>query len=149
MHRFAKPLLGDRHQVVAGEGAKAAFGRIWPPQHNLEQLGLLRLVEHRRATAVPTISEAGNAVRVVAYDPVTQRLPVHARTAGGLCPVHPRKRVGDRQDTACNARVGLLLGQLAQHRRRAVLAYLEFLHVGPRLRIVTTTESQAQASGNR
>src|SRR5262249_7835131 len=149
MQRLAEPLLGDRHQVVTGEGAKAVFVRIGPLQHDLQQLGLLPLVEDRRATAGPAIGETGDAVRVVADNPVAQRLPVHASTGGGLGPVHSRQRVGDRQDTACNARVALVLGQLAQHSRRPVPAYLELLHIGPRSRIITTTGPQAQVLGNR
>ena len=149
MHRLAEPLLGDRNQVIAGEGTKAVFDRIGPFSTISSQLDLLRLVEYRMTTPGPAIDEAGDAMRVVADDSVTQRLPVHAGTAGGLCPIHPRQRVCDSQDTACSARVGRVLGQLPQYRRRAVLAYLELLHVNPRSRIVTTMGSQAQVVGNR
>jgi hypothetical protein len=28
MHRLAEPLLGDRHQVIPGEGTKAVFDEV-------------------------------------------------------------------------------------------------------------------------
>src|SRR5262245_39123600 len=128
MHRLAELLLDDRHQIVAREGAEAVLLRIGPGHDDGEQFGLLVECQHRRTAAVPVVAEPGDTVRVVADDPVPERLAVHAGALRRLSTAHALERIGDPQQASGDAGVRLGLGELAQHRRCAVLADLQLRH---------------------
>ena len=128
MHPLAEALLADAGQVFERVGRQPARLRIGAGQHDPHQLGLLLSVERRRASVTPAVGEAADPVLVVAQHPVAQRLAVHARCFRRRLPAHAVERVGDCQDAPRHAAVGLPLGQLAQHRRGAILAYLQRRH---------------------
>lgn len=96
MHRLAEPHLRDRHQIVAREIAIAVLLRIGSGHHDGEQI-VQR--QHRRTPSLPVIGKSGDAVLVVADDPVPERLAVHPGATSGLRSTHGGERVGDGQQS--------------------------------------------------
>jgi hypothetical protein len=117
---LGKPLLANAHQILARKGRKPAHLWVRAGEHDANELGLLLGVKLRRAPVTWPVGEPIDAIRVVADDPIAQRLTVHARRLRRLVSAHAIERVGNGQDAPRHARIALGLRQLAQHHRRAI-----------------------------
>ena len=120
MQAFVEPLLANSYQILAREGRKAAYLWVRPGKHDAHELRLLLSIELRRASSTRQVGQPIQPMLVVADDPVTQRLAVHARRLRRVLSAHAIERVGDRQHAPGDARIAFGLRQLAQHPRRAV-----------------------------
>jgi hypothetical protein len=77
MNLDRKSPLHFRLKVHASPANDAVAFRIGSRKHKVEQLGLLQCRQQRRPARVAKRLQTPNAARVVALDPVTQRLPIH------------------------------------------------------------------------
>jgi hypothetical protein len=74
----------------------------------------------RRAPAVRTVRQTGDALLVVTHNPVAQRLPIHAAVPGGLRPAITLQYQGERQKPPRNCRFGHM-SRLPAKRSRVVV----------------------------
>ena len=67
--------------------------------------------QQRWPAAARPIPQAVHAFRVVAHDPITQRLSVHASLPGRFFPADPVQRHGNRQQAPANPPIARAAGQ--------------------------------------
>ena len=84
MNLDRKSPLHFRLKVHASPANDAMAFRVGSGKNKIEQLGLLHLRQQRRPARLATRLQTHDATRVVAMDPITQRLPVHPVHLGGL-----------------------------------------------------------------
>ena len=80
---MAEPILDQIRDVGAGPARNTVAIRVWAAQNQRPQRGLLSLCQARGTNAGP-ITQAADALCVVANHGVAQRLPFHSGETGRL-----------------------------------------------------------------
>jgi len=131
MEWFAEALLCNAREVLERVGRDAVCLGIGTLEDDLAEFALLVGIKLRRTTLAPAIAKSLDAMLIVAQDPVSQGLPVHARCFGRSLPAHARERIGNRQHPPRDSCIDFRLRQPPQHGRRPILPYRKSRH--PRL----------------
>jgi hypothetical protein len=120
MNLNRKSPLHFRLKVHASPANDAMAFSVGPGKNKVEQLGLLHLRQQRRSARLATRLQTPDATRVVAMDPITQRLPVHTVHLGGLGAQASIQNHRKRQYTPNLGAVRATVAQGAQLRARVI-----------------------------
>jgi hypothetical protein len=159
MDRLAEPRLDPAAQFRQGPGRDAVRLGIGAFEDDVGKACLLAFAQSLRRMALRPVPQTGDALGVIAQNPVAQRLAVHASSPGRLATVHPVERIGQRQKPARHAPILLPTGQSPKVSGPHVLTYLQrhgtlarlnakpVNHAAPKWEI--TTESGQPLAGMR
>ena len=120
MNLDRKSPLHFRLKVQASPANYAVDFGIGSRKNEFEQLGLLQCRQQRRPARFTTRLQTPDAARVVAMDPVTQRLPIHPVHLGGNGARAPVQNHRQRQNAPNLGAVRATVTQGAQLRARVI-----------------------------
>ena len=120
MNLDRKSPLYFRLKVHASPANDAVAFRIGARKNEVEQLGLLHCRQQRRPARFTTGLQTLNTARVVAMDPVAQRLPIHSIHLSGNGAGAPIQDHGKRQNTPNLGAVRATVTQGPQIRARVI-----------------------------
>jgi hypothetical protein len=107
--------LLDQGAQVAGAPCHAAVPlQVRAAQDEGLERGLPTLIERAGPAGAGPVAQAVEPFRVVAVDPVAERLAGHPGEPCGLLPRQAVERVGERQQASADAPVALAAGKAAQ-----------------------------------
>jgi hypothetical protein len=113
-------LLDQGAQVTGAPSDAAVPLQVRATQDERLEGGLPALVERAGPAGARPVAQAVEPFRVVAVDPVAERLAGHPGEPGRLLAGDALQRVGERQQAGADAPVALTAGELAQLSRVAV-----------------------------
>src|SRR3954471_18387685 len=109
-----EPPLDEDAQVAGAPGDAAVAPQARAAQDERLERGLLPLIERAGTAGTGPLAETFDAFRVVAVDPVPERLPGHAGEPRRLLAGEALQRVGEREQAGADAAVALAAGEAAQ-----------------------------------
>src|SRR4051794_20214402 len=108
-----EPPLDEDAQVAGAPGDAAVALEARAAEDERLERGLLPLIERAGTAGTGPLAETFDAFRVVAVDPVPERLPGHAGEPRRLLAGEALQRVGEREQAGADAAVALAAGEAA------------------------------------
>src|SRR5215217_2123582 len=106
--------LDQGAQIAGAPGDAAVAPQVRAAQDQRLESRLLAVVQGAGPTGTGPVAQALHTLRVVAVDPVPERLTGHAGEPGRLLAGQALQRVGERQQAGADAPIALAAGEPAQ-----------------------------------